>query len=131
MLICRYTMAYKKQKSLQAIEDFYYQKGLRGDKLRKATQNDREYMEILKKRWLKLTKNFPVKPQDRKRYILSTDRDYEILGKIYNLERKKLSGKDKILVKLVRTQLEHHWRTPILKFLNKLLKKYPSGSGKK
>lgn len=117
-------MAHKKKKSLQAIEDYYYQKGLRGDKLRKATQNDGEYMKILKKRWSKLTKNFPVKSADRKRYILSTDQDYQILGIIYKLEHKKLSDKDKALVKLVRTQLEHHWRTPVLKFLNKLLKKY-------
>lgn len=124
-------MAHKKQKSLQAIEDYYYRKGLRGDKLRKATQNDREYLKMLKKRWLKLTKEFPVKSQDRERYILSTDQDYEILGKIYKLERRKLSDKDKTLVKLVRTQLEHHWRTPILKFLNGLLKRYPDGTGNK
>lgn len=117
-------MAHKKQKSLQVIEDYYYRKGLRGDKLRKATQNDREYMKILKKRWLNLTKEFSIKSQDRRKYILSTDQDYEILDKIYKLERRKLSDKDKALVRLVRTQLEHHWRTPILEFLNRLLKKY-------
>lgn len=127
----RSVMAHNKQKSLQAIEDYYYRKGLRGNKLRNAVQNDREYMEILKRRWLKLTKEFPVKPPDRKRYILSTDQDYEILNKIYKLERKRLSDKDKALVKLVRTQLEHHWRTPILKFLNGLLKKYSEGTGNK
>lgn len=113
-----------KGSSLQAIEDYYYRRGLRGSKLRKATENDREYMKILKKRWSKLTKDFPVKAQDRKRYVLSTDQDYQILGKIYELERKKLSDKDKALVKLIRTQLEHHWRTPIIRFLNRLLKKY-------
>ncbi|KKU93148.1 MAG: hypothetical protein UY53_C0001G0043 [Parcubacteria group bacterium GW2011_GWA2_50_10] len=110
--------------SLQAIEDYYYRHGLRGSKLRKATENDQEYMTILKDRWAKLTKKFPVKSRDRKRYILSTDQDYQILDKIYKLERKKLSDKDKALVKLVRTQLEHHWRAPIIKFLNQLLKKY-------
>ena len=35
-------MAYKKQKSLQAIEDYYYRKGLRGHKLRRATAADRD-----------------------------------------------------------------------------------------
>lgn len=110
--------------SLQSIEDYYYRHGLRGSKLRKATENDQKYMKILKKRWSNLTKKFPIKPRDRKRYILSTDQDYLILGKIYELERKKLSGKDKALVKLARTQLEHHWRTPIIRFLNRLLKKY-------
>ena len=114
----------KMKKSLQVIEDYYYRKGLRGDKLRRATQNDREYVAILRKRWLKLTESFPVEAKDRKRYILSTDQDYQILGRIYELERKKLSDKDEALVKLVRTQLEHHWRTPILRFLNQLLKKY-------
>ena len=110
--------------SLQAIEDYYYRHGLRGSKLRKATENDQEFMKILKERWSNLTQKFLIKPQDRKRYILSTDQDYLILGKIYELERKKLSDKDKTLVKLVRTQLEHHWRTPIIRFLNLLLKKY-------
>ena len=114
----------KMKKSLQVIEDYYYRKGLRGDKLRRATQNDREYVAILRKRWLKLTESFPVEAKDRKRYILSTDQDYQILGRIYELERKKLTDKDEALVKLVRTQLEHHWRTPILRFLNQLLKKY-------
>ena len=117
-------MTNRKQKSLQAIEDYYYRKGLRGDKLRKATQNDREYMRILRQRWSQLTKKFLVQSIDRKRYVLSTDQDYEILGKIYELERKRLSDKDKALVRLARTQLEHHWRTPILKFLTRLLKKY-------
>ena len=113
-----------KNKSLQEIEDYYYRKGLRGDALRKATQKDREYMRILRERWSRLTKTFLVRSRDRERYILSTDQDYEILDRIYRLERKKLSERDKALVKLARTQLEHHWRTPILKFLNELLKKY-------
>ena len=112
------------KKSLQAIEDFYYQKGLRGDMLRRATANDKEYMRILHERWSRLRNKFKVTPKDRTRYILSTDQDYEILGKIYTLEKKKISKHDQELVRLVRTQLEHHWRAPIAKFLNKLLKKY-------
>ncbi len=114
----------KTKKSLQAIEDYYYRKGLRGDRLRRATENDQEFMQILKERWSKLTKTFKVKSNDRKKYILSSDQDYEILGKVYKLESKKLSEKDRALVKLVRTQLEPHWRTPVLKFLEQLVKKY-------
>lgn len=102
-------MKNRKTKSLQAIEDYYYRKGLRGDKLREATQEDREYVQILRQRWSKLSKKFDVRPIDRKRYVLSTDKDYEILDKIYQLERKKLSDKDKALVVTLRTQLEHHW----------------------
>jgi len=110
--------------SLQVIEDYYFRRGLRGDKLRKATANDEEYMRILKQRRSKLTNDFPVKARDRKKYVLSTDQDYEILGKIYQLEKKKLTAKDKELVKMIRTQLEHDWRRTIVKFLNQLLKKY-------
>lgn len=112
------------KKSLQKIEDYYYRRGLRGGALRKATEADKEYNEILKEKRSKLTVTFKIKPKDKKRYVMSTDQDYEILGKIYELERKKLFDKDKALVKLVRTQLEHHWRTPIIKFLNRMLKKY-------
>lgn len=118
------------KQSLQAIEDYYYRKGLRGSKLRRATEKDREYMRILKNRWSKLTKKFPVKTRDRKKYILSTDQDYEILSKIYELERNKLSDKDKALVRLIRTQLEHHWRTPIIAFLNQLVAKYRKSAGR-
>ncbi|MBI2984695.1 MAG: hypothetical protein HYY50_03660 [Candidatus Kerfeldbacteria bacterium] len=110
--------------SLQSIEDYYYRHGLRGAALRKATENDEKYVRILKKRRQTLTKQFPVQPRDRKRYVLSTDQDYLILGKIYELGRQKLSATDKALVKLIRTQLEHHWRTPIIRFLNQLLRKY-------
>lgn len=113
-----------KGSSLQAIEDYYHRQGLRGSKLREAVENDKEYMRLLKKRRANLTKQFPVKSRDRKRYVLATDHDYLILDKIYELERKMLSDKDETLVKLIRTQLELHWRTPIIRFLNKLLKKY-------
>lgn len=112
------------KKSLQAIEDYYYRKGLRGDALRKATEQDSEYLTILKEKRSRLTKQFKVRPEDKRRYVLSTDTDYEIIGKIYELERRKLSTQDRELVKLIRTQLEHHWRTPILKFLNQLLRRY-------
>ena len=114
----------KQKKSLQAIEDYYYRYGLRGDKLRKSTENDGEYMKILNDRWLRLTQKFKAKLKDKKRYILSTDQDYEILAKLYHLESKKLSIHDKEFVHLIRTQLEHDWRTPILKLLNRLTKKY-------
>ncbi|OGG45131.1 hypothetical protein A2673_01990 [Candidatus Kaiserbacteria bacterium RIFCSPHIGHO2_01_FULL_50_13] len=117
-------MAHKKKRSLQAIEDFYYQQGLRGGALRKATQNDKEYLAILQARRRKLTRSAVVKPADKKKYILSTDTDLEILNIIYELEKKKLSEQDKILMNLVRSQLEHDWRVPLLALLSQLLKKY-------
>jgi len=65
-----------------------------------------------------------IKPQDKKHYLLVDKKDIEILEKIYKLEGKKLSAEDKKLVKLIRTQLERDWRTPLLGFLDQLLKKY-------
>lgn len=112
------------KKSLQAIEDYYYQKGLRGDKLRQATENDSQYIRFLKERHSKLTNKLKVKASDKKKYNLSTDIDYEILAKIYQLENKKLSSKDTETIKLIRTQLERDWRMQLIKFLNRLLKKY-------
>lgn len=63
-------------------------------------------------------------PEEKKRYILSEEKDYMILEKIHELETKNLSTEDKKLVKFIRTQLEKEWRTPIIKFLDKLLGKY-------
>ncbi len=65
-----------------------------------------------------------VKTQDKKRYVLKEDRDYEILGLVYELEKCKLSAEDKRMVALVRTQLEYDWRKPLLKCLNRFLRKY-------
>ncbi|MBU2458805.1 MAG: hypothetical protein KKB29_00360 [Nanoarchaeota archaeon] len=50
--------------------------------------------------------------------------DFIILNKIRELEKMKLSLNAKEEVKLIRTQLEKDWRAPLIKSLNKLLKKY-------
>ncbi|MBU2616435.1 MAG: hypothetical protein KKB79_00425 [Nanoarchaeota archaeon] len=50
--------------------------------------------------------------------------DFAILNKIRELEKRKLSLRDKEVVKLIRTQLEKNWRAPLIEFLNKFLKKY-------
>ncbi|MBI4121273.1 MAG: hypothetical protein HY457_03390 [Parcubacteria group bacterium] len=67
---------------------------------------------------------FKVTQKDKKRYVLTEKEDYIILEKIYELEKSKLSSEDKELVTLIRTQLERGWRTPLVTFLDKLLKKY-------
>ena len=64
-----------------------------------------------------------VQSQDKDKYVLADAQDYEILEKIYQLEKKKLSLEDKELVRFARTQLERDWRTPLVKFLDRLLKK--------
>lgn len=113
--------------SLQRVEDYYTRKGLKGRELRKALESDRIYQKILSAREKALTKKFSISPKDKKRYMLSTDEDWEILGKIYQLEKKKLSSEDKNFVTFLRTQLEHDWRTPILQTLDDLLWKYEKG----
>ena len=113
-----------RSKSLQEIEDFYINLGYRGNKLRKVLTRDKEYQKLLKKRKQKLTKQFKVTTSEKKKYVLSTDNDFEILAKCKLLEQLNLTKEDKILVKLIKTQLKDDWRKALLKTLERLLKKY-------
>lgn len=110
--------------SLQEIEDYYVDKGFKDEKLKKALENDKNYLVLLNKKKKQLKGNLRVKEKDKKEYVLSTNPDYEILEKIYRLEERKLSKRDKELARLIRTQLRHDWRSPLIKELNQLLKKY-------
>ena len=65
-----------------------------------------------------------VAAKDKKRYVLKEKRDYQILEKIYKLEKCDLSIVNKKVVNLIRTQLEDDWRTPLLKFLDGMTRKY-------
>lgn len=111
-------------KTLQEIEDYYIRMGFRGSRLRQVLEKDSKYQKLLSSRRKKLRKRFKITGKDEKRYVLSTDSDYEILNKIYKLEKKKLNNEDKRLVKFIRTQLEYDWRRPINELLDRLLKKY-------
>ena len=112
-----------KKKSLQQVEDFYITLGYKGDKLRKALKEDGGYQKLLRERKQKLAKDFKVTKTEKKKYILSTKEDYEILAKCKQLEKLKLTKEDKFLVGLIKMQLEDNWRGPLLRTLNKLLKK--------
>ncbi len=116
-----------KKRSLQEIEDFYVNKELAGDDLREALEKDKEYQEILKERRQNLTKKFNVSEEEKTKYVLSTDEDYAILGKIHELEQLPLNEIDRELIVLLRTQLEDDWRGPIIKALDKLLGRYKNG----
>ena len=70
-----------------------------------------------------LLKNTITKAE-RKKYSLIEKRDFEILTKVKQLERLPLQNEDRVLVKLIRTQLEQDWRKPLLKKLNSLMTKY-------
>lgn len=67
---------------------------------------------------MKLTKT------EQRKYVMSTNEDYEILKKIKQLEKLKLTKEEKMLIWLIKTQLESKWRRYLLQTLNKLLKKY-------
>ncbi len=110
--------------SVQAIEDFYLNLGHRGDNLRKVLLKDKEYQGLLKKKIAALTIQTKVSLADKKKYVLATDADFEILNKCRRLEVLKLSDNDKLLTELIKTQLETEWRPPLIEALNKLLKKY-------
>lgn len=111
------------KKSLQKIEDYYIRKGFRGDNLRKVLEKDKEYQKILSERKKRLTQKFKINLKEKGKYVLSTDEDYEILGKIHQLEKRKLSSENKRIIDFIKTQLQLDWRTPIIKLLNNLLKK--------
>ena len=73
---------------------------------------------------MNLTQKFKIRKSDKKKYVFVEKRDYYILSKIYQLEKLDLIKSDEDLVKFVRTQLKRDWRAPVIKLLNRLLKKY-------
>ncbi len=70
-----------------------------------------------------LTKNnmkFPPKPKTP--YILDKEQDRRIFAKLAQFQKKEFSGEKEELIKLLYTQLEKDWRTPLEEFTDKLLK---------
>lgn len=61
---------------------------------------------------------------ERKKHLLKEKNDLLILQKIKEIETYKLNNKNKEIVKLIRAQLEYNWRTPLIKYLNKILRKH-------
>ena len=61
---------------------------------------------------------------DKKKYVLGKKKDVVILEKIKLLEKMKLNNSDKIVLRLIKTQLEREWRRPLIIYLNKLINKY-------
>jgi hypothetical protein len=112
-----------KKKSLQEIEDLYKNQGCRGDKLRKILAKDKEWIKLYKERQQRLNKSFPLTKTEQK-YVMSTNEDYEILRKVKQLEKLKLTREEKFLVFLIKTQLEFGWRKYLIQTLNKILRKH-------
>jgi len=65
---------------------------------------------------------YKISSQEKKKYMLPTDADFEILAKCKQLEKSNLTDDDRVFVNFIKTQLEEDWRKPLLKMLNKLLK---------
>ena len=113
-----------KPKSLLEIADFYRQLGYKGAKLREAIKQDEDYQNILKERDIKLKNKFNITADERKKYVLSLDEDWEILAKCKQLDKMKLSQEDKEFVKFIKTQLEFDYRKGMIDKVNELLRKY-------
>ncbi|MBI2133797.1 hypothetical protein HYU11_03900 [Candidatus Woesearchaeota archaeon] len=111
-------------KSIQRIEDFYLSRGYKRSALRKILWKDKEYQRLLDERKQKLTKRFAITKTEEKKYAMSTDEDYEILYKIKQLGKLKLNAADSHLVKLIRSQLEHDWRRPLIKEIERIMRRY-------
>lgn len=71
---------------------------------------------------MKLKKSFPLTRAEKRKYVMPTERDYEILKKVKQLEKSKLTKEEKNIMWLIKTQLERDWRKHLLQALNKLLK---------
>ena len=65
-----------------------------------------------------------ITPEDKRKYVLKEKKDYTILAKVKHLEQLTLSITDKKMVQLIKTQLKKDWRTPLLKYLSCLEKRY-------
>ncbi|MBW2963484.1 hypothetical protein KY306_01780 [Candidatus Woesearchaeota archaeon] len=73
-------------------------------------------------------KGLKVTALEKKKYALKEKRDFEILDKLKQLEKIKLTKEDKFWLNFLKTQLEDDWRKPLLRMLNRLLKKYKKKS---
>jgi len=62
--------------------------------------------------------------EERRRYVLKKKSDLEILARCKELEKARLPKGDTILVRLIKSQLKDDWRKPLLKELNRLIRKY-------
>lgn len=111
-------------KSLQEIEDYYLSKGLKGEDLRTALDNDSEYQALLKERKSVIRNKYGITEVEEKEFILPSEEDYEILSYIKSLEMKQLTKKDKEIVKLIKSQLQADWRAPLLTKLREFVDKY-------
>ena len=63
---------------------------------------------------------FPPKPKTP--YLFPKEQDKIIFEKLSKFKDRKLSKDEENLIKFLYSQLEDDWRTPLEKFIDKLLK---------
>jgi len=112
------------KKSLQKIQDFYEKQGYKGSKLRNILLKDKNFNNLVNERRAILTKAFPLSKDERSKYVMSVDRDFDILKKVKLLEKLNLNQQEQFITKFIKTQLEYDWRRWVIKELDKILKKY-------
>ncbi|OGM90105.1 hypothetical protein A2108_00475 [Candidatus Wolfebacteria bacterium GWA1_42_9] len=61
-------------------------------------------------------------PRPKTPYILDKEQDKCIFKKLNKFKNRKLSKDKEKLVRFLYTQLERNWRTPLEKFIDRLLK---------
>ena len=109
-------------KTLDELVGFYAKLGYTGFNLKSKVEKDGRYAQLLKKRKDYLTK-IGVSKIEQKKYVLLTGKDVEILRRCNKLE-KTVNKEDGLVVKLIKTQLEEDWRSPLMKKLKELERKY-------
>lgn len=62
---------------------------------------------------------FPPEPNTP--YVLDKEQDQSIFAKLDKLKGSRLTEKQEELIKLLYSQLETDWRTPLEEFVDKLL----------
>ena len=92
--------------------------------MRRALLADKDYQTLLKEKKNKLESKIGASLVDKKRYVLSTEVDFDILDKCKKLERLELTEQDRDLVILIKAQVEDDWRKPLMVRLGQLLRKY-------
>ncbi len=119
-----------RKRTPQEIEDCYVNQGYTGEALRKILGSDREWLGLIAERRGKQAAQAPLTTSEREKYVMSTDKDYLILSKIKQLETLNLAREDKLLMGLIRTQLEHDWRGHLVRALDRLLRKYQGAASR-
>ncbi len=112
------------KESLQKIEDYYVNHGYSKKRLERKLKQDKLYQRILTKRKSKLKLTTYASEKEKRKYVLSTDKDFVILLSCRRLEGKRLTTHDRKIVLLIKSQLKTDWRSELILALNKISRKY-------